>query len=119
MPINEILTIITLHFLSDWWFQPRRMAETKSSSYIALLSHGLIIFLVFAAYALYFDKCIDLAVINAVLHVVLDRLLWVIYKWIAWTRGITKENHVNGYWFYFSIGLDQILHLWILIILFS
>lgn len=110
--------LVLLHLLSDWILQPRIIAINKSTNDRILGIHVLIIFLVFATYCLTFGLPIYLALINAVLHGIIDRSIWRGYKKIRYS----KDTHVKVYsddWFWKTIGIDQTLHYIILIYLFT
>lgn len=122
MTLLEINILIGLHFLSDWVFQPRRMAKKKSSSVIHLCLHVMVIFFVFVPYVYYFDKDISLALVNAILHGVIDKFSWTGYLWARWSvnKAIQGEKfkYWEDYWFYFTIAVDQYIHLLILFLIF-
>ena len=119
-----IYLIIILHLLSDWLLQPRKVATRKSSSDKWLGIHILIIFVVFAAYCLIAGLPIYLALINAVLHGIIDRTIWRGYKKIRhgeYTQKDIDNKYIKVYtddWFWKTIGVDQALHLCILMYLF-
>jgi len=122
MTLVEINTLIGLHFLADWVFQPRRVAEKKSKSNICLILHMMVIYFVFIPYVYLFDKDPSLALINAILHGIIDKFSWTGYIWARWAvnKAITGEQfkYWEDYWFYFTIAVDQYIHLLILFLIF-
>ena len=114
--------LVLLHFLSDWLLQPRKIATRKSSNDLWLGLHVLIIFGVFATYCLIAGLSVWLAVINAMLHGIIDRTIWRGYEKVRFGK-YTKEDlkQFKPYkddWFWKIIGFDQALHYAILIYLF-
>ena len=115
----NLLIMLFLHFLSDFIFQSREMAENKSKDVKVLFKHCFTIFLVFSLFG------IEFALYNAVIHFFIDATIWNIYKLTVKLRNKerTKKDLTNNfeYWkdsiFYDFIGLDQMLHIATLIIL--
>lgn len=102
------------HFLSDFLFQTREMATKKSYEVKYLLQHGAILATVFTVLLL--DPIF--AITNAVVHITIDWNIWRLYRFIR-----ANESSNFKYWedqlFYFTIGLDQLLHLLTITILVS
>lgn len=119
--------LLFLHFLADFILQSREMGKKKSTSWYWLTAHLSIQFFVFAPYTGF-----NFALANALLHGVIDKNIWNLYKLIVHLR-ITKQLKSQGwdgsmapgnayqltaqgwkYWddhaFYAMIGLDQMLH---------
>lgn len=105
-----MVSLITIHFISDFLLQRRKVAESKSSSWLALFEHVIIIFFCFLPFGFLFSLT------NAAIHGAIDRFIWNIYKFIRKNEGKGFE-----YWkddlFYKTIGFDQMLHLLTLVIL--
>lgn len=114
--------IIILHFLSDWIFQPRAVAKRKSSSLKWMSIHLIIIYVVFSIYAYLFNISNLFVLVNTFSHGIIDFTIW---RGFEYFRGpfdseyLKYNKYAEDYWFYFTIGIDQILHLCILIFLFK
>ncbi len=99
--MTDIIIIIWLHWLADFVLQSDKMALNKSDNVFALLRHSLV-----------YTFCLlivgwEFAVINGALHFLIDGI----------TSRITKRfyQNENRYGFFVTIGLDQALHLSILV----
>jgi len=103
--IYYILLIIWVHFIADFVLQSDRMAINKSSDNLWLSIHSLCYGLPFLA--LFFIFGIKFIVFNIVAHFIID---WITSKG---TSKLWKEN--KRHWFFVLIGLDQAIHLTILI----
>lgn len=99
------LIIIWLHFISDFVLQIDKMSLNKSKSFLWLGIHSLVYGLLF----LYFG--IAYALVNSVLHFIVDGISSRIYKRLL----LLESKH----WFFVGIGLDQVVHLTILIASYS
>lgn len=124
-----IAKLLLLHFIADFALQPREMGAKKSSDWRWLAAHLVIQFIVFAPFT-----SIWFALANCAVHGVIDATLWKGYKWSVMKR-IYKDSSgrdchslpsdpdnsfhppVPGqwrfwldHWFFFTIGLDQLLH---------
>ena len=140
-PTMRLLLLLATHFLSDFLLQPRAMAKGKSEKLPWLAGHLLITYLCFMWVGPIF------AMINMLVHGVIDWYIWRGYKKIALWRGNRQalaafkpdpndhpavqgaklEKHktewLGGfkYWedslFYDTIGFDQLLHISTLVIL--
>lgn len=117
MYFSLIISLIIIHFFSDWIMQPRRMAVQKSENPKMLFIHGFIIWyflvVVFFMYwlkGMKFDWSILILVsLNyAILHMVQDWFIWRIYKYFRKNKGVQFQN---DYWFYTTIAIDQSIHL--------
>lgn len=116
-----------LHFVADFLFQPRKMGRQKGKrslnglKYLAL--HLLIQFLTFLiglSLIWSWDDALVFAVLNTVIHGIIDALIWKGYAQTIWLRRrnnnyLTDNNKKTWkYWddqlFYVFIGLDQFLH---------
>lgn len=96
-----ILILIWMHFLGDFLFQSDNMALNKSKSFQWLGIHSLV-------YALFFWWTgIIFAIIVGVTHFIVDGITSRVTG-LLWEKG---ERH----WFFTLIGLDQAIHLSILV----
>lgn len=109
--------IIITHFVSDWILQPRSVARRKSSSFSWMLKHLLVIFAVTLIFFLAAGILWWLSIVYMILHGVQDWFLWRVYEYC---RGpytpeyISSNKFAEDYWWYFTIAIDQILHLLLL-----
>lgn len=112
---NDIVNIIVLllvHWIADFLFQSREVAEKKSGSLSVLFTHVSIytagIFLIYGYYALHIgDMNLIrimplLAAISFIGHFITD------YFTSKWTTYLYKKGNIKG--FFTVIGLDQFLH---------
>lgn len=97
MSLNLILSLVWLHFFSDFILQTDTMAIRKSSSPLWLTIHVTIYALPFLWFGL------DFAFFNFLLHWVTD-----FFSSKATTYLWKKEKR---HWFFVVIGADQALHL--------
>lgn len=97
----QIYLIIWLHFFADFILQSDWMAINKSENLNALVLHGLVYGLPFLYFGWYY------ACLNAGCHMAVDAITSNITKrlWLA------EKRH----WFFVVIGLDQAIHLSVLI----
>jgi len=118
-----IYIIIILHFLSDWIFQPRSVAKRKSSSLKWMAKHLIVIYLVFTVLAIYLHIPHYWVILNTVSHFIIDKNIWTLYKKIRVGDDYPKEyleknKYAEDYWYFFTIAIDQIIHLSILMFIF-
>lgn len=126
-----LILMLIVHFIADFLLQTREMGKNKSTSWKFLLQHIGIIFICFLPFGLVFSLC------NALIHLVIDKFIWNVYKWHAKKMMTYIENsdpylrrnkvykYLDGctcgesgpiwhYWedpvFYSFIGFDQLLH---------
>jgi hypothetical protein len=139
---NNYIYILLLfsHFLGDWIFQSREIAENKSKNFCVLLKHLLYVHLTLFPICFYifnFDIVNTLFVLffNAILHGIIDWNIWKKYPIIIKTlllKKFSKEEtdikmqnfieynlYAKDYTFYTFIAVDQFLHLSILFYLFG
>jgi len=109
-----------LHFVADFLLQSREMGKKKSSSIKWLTHHIAIIFAVFYIGT----QNLEFSFYNALAHMIIDALIWNIYKGCLLYRFIDKDvpwkdrpkmmyrnfKYWEDHWFYATIGLDQFLH---------
>ena len=116
------ILLIVLHFVSDWMLQPRAVAKRKTTSLKWMLKHLIVIWGTFALFALITNHSQWAVVVNTILHGIIDKGIWSSFAKI---RGPFDEEYLKynkyaeDYWFYFTIAVDQIIHLIILIWLFG
>ena len=97
-----LLIIIWIHFISDFVLQIDKMSLNKSKSFLWLGIHSLIYGILF----LYFG--IGYALVNSVLHFIIDGVTSRIYKRLL----LLESKH----WFFVGIGFDQAVHLTLLLV---
>lgn len=102
--ILYFIAIIWVHLIADFALQSRYIAIRKGKEIRYLLLHGLIYFACMLTFGIWF------ASINAVLHISVDFIT------SKFTSKFYKEN--NDYMFYLTIGIDQSIHLSVLLITF-
>lgn len=124
---NTVALLLGLHFVADFLLQSREMGKNKSSKPIVLLQHLSIQFVVFSLVlgVIYGPiQATGFALVNAMIHGVIDWNIWRGYKWFAAKRiyvdseGVSHHSLIRGgewcfwedHWFYVTIGLDQLLH---------
>lgn len=133
MSARLICYLLLIHFLADFMLQPREMAKKKSTEFMWLAKHVLIINWCFAIGLLAFGFPIHTAFffagVNAAIHGVIDWHIWKVYKLcvtytiyqtlrklgLEVTVARLKEQgkafpYWEDKWFYHTIGLDQLLH---------
>jgi membrane-bound metal-dependent hydrolase YbcI (DUF457 family) len=98
-----ILLLIWVHFMGDLLFQSHAMATNKSKSLKWLSLHALV-------YALCFVWCgVLFAIIAGLTHLIVDGMT---------SRGTARLwQKGEMHWFFVLIGLDQAIHLSILVCL--
>lgn len=133
-----------LHYLADFLLQSREMGTKKSTEPKWLFRHIYVIFCVFLIGLFPFFKIpfvLFFSLANAAVHACIDWFIWRGYKCLA-KRKITKQvkedypglSEVDTdklvktrssqfkYWedeyFYATIGLDQLLHILTIVVLF-
>ncbi len=97
--------LIVSHFMVDWICQPRVMARNKSKSIGWLALHAIMVF------AFTWTACWrwEGALIYAGLHMFLDGIIWRVYE--NRMKGQAVCQTFGGYWFWFTVGVDQMIHL--------
>ena len=101
MNISTIFTILILHYLADFLFQSHKIAVKKYKCRKELFIHGVIYFSAF------FFISPSYAAVNAILHCVVDAITSNLTH-IAWKKKKYKM-------FFNLIGLDQTIHILILV----
>lgn len=119
MSSNMMIGLMVTHVLTDWILQDRETAKNKSNNYRYLLPHLFIIHLGLCVWGLasglnFYDS-FTFAILNAILHGVIDKHLWTGYKYIVVKRFPEVRNGMpfeywEDSWFYNFIAIDQLLH---------
>jgi hypothetical protein len=115
-----MLGLLAAHFIGDWFLQPRWMATEKSKNFNTLCKHLFIVSILLFAVSfpvLGWFKAAVATLMNAYAHGLIDWFGWGWYKKKFATY--TDKGHLNNYWFYTTIGIDQFLHLALIVILFT
>lgn len=129
-----MIYLFVLHFIADFLLQSREMGQNKSEDTYWLACHLIIQMLVFA-FGLMFvigaDRACAFAAINTVIHGVIDWNIWKLYKFSVKRRidvgHLQSTIEIKGLvlheykywedsWFYHTIGLDQMLHMITLVV---
>ena len=115
--MNTFYYLLLLHFIGDFVFQSRRIAENKSSDFRVMIHHCLILAAVFGVGMFSvipsFDAwmCFILALFGT--HYLQDTFVWRSYKWLM-TQRYRSELDKFEYWkdsgFWSTIGFDQMFH---------
>jgi len=118
-----------IHFIFDWFLQPRDMAENKSKDFNVLVQHGQYQFvgaLIFFGFcgARMFTGLIG-ALVYAGIHMFQDWNIWRKYasyranKVASYTltTPVAPDNVYKDPWFWNTIAVDQFLHLTILFLI--
>lgn len=106
-----IIKLFILHFLADFVLQTRKMGQLKSSNWYYLFAHLAIQFAVFLPFT-----SVAFALGNAVIHGIIDRNIWNLYKLSVKARfGLDEKSgkdfkYYEDHMFYTTIGFDQLLH---------
>ena len=90
------------HYLFDWLFQTRWMANNKSKNWLALTVHCSVVSAGLALTMMMFNLPLIWFTVNAVMHFVIDGFTSRLTS-IAWA---SKQEKL----FFSLIGLDQLLH---------
>ena len=102
MDISLLLSIIIIHFISDFVFQNDFMAINKSKNAWVLMLHCIVYSIPFLVFGL------EYAAIAGGLHFIVDFFTSKLttYLWIK------NERH----WFFVAVGFDQAIHMICLIL---
>lgn len=119
-----IYQLIIAHFLSDFVLQRDYVAKNKSTKWLCMAEHLLLIFLVFGGLAWYHDIALWIPAVYTLLHGIQDAFVWTWFKKYVRKREdcavYTKYNmYANDNKFWNTIAVDQTIHLSLLIWLFS
>jgi len=111
MSINEAFILIIMHFVFDWFLQPRAVAQRKASSWKWMGMHTGILYVGYTVYAWMTPNEHWMVIAYVALHTVQDKLIW------AWYREGKDDSFFDGRYYatdpnyYRLIALDQMLHL--------
>lgn len=103
-----LLYLFTLHFIADFLLQDRETAKNKSSDFVALMRHLLMIYFVFLFGTLPWlglPAAIYLSIVNVVIHGLIDAVIWKGYAWTVYRRrksiaireGWNKKTEIFSY----------------------
>lgn len=98
--MQEILTLMTIHFVFDFVLQSDKMALGKSKSWFWLTAHIAVYGIGFMPFGFNFWAA------TSALHFVTDAITSRINSKL-WA---SKKNH----WFFVGVGADQLIHLYCL-----
>lgn len=112
----ELIYLFTLHFVADFMLQSREIGRKKTKEIDYLLLHGIGVLYTFAAaWYIFGIGGWELALVNSVIHMIIDANIWRLYYFTVWWRNPyvtpSRWKYWEDYWFYFTIGLDQLLHI--------
>ncbi len=119
-PTTTAILIVATHFIVDWMLQSRYEATNKSKRPLVLARHLAVNALGFA-WVLLLDVSPGALFLNTWSHGVIDWNIWRLYAWARRHRPpefMEKNLYAQDYWFYFTIAVDQLLHLTIALWLF-
>lgn len=103
--VTMLLLLVWVHFVADFMFQTDKMAQSKSTSNKWLTIHIAVYSVFFIPFGWQF------ALANGVLHWITDYFSSRATTYL-WKK---EERH----WFFVVIGLDQVIHLTCIVLLYS
>jgi len=110
MFLTMVTVLIACHFIVEYFFHPTwKIANNNLSLFKHVLWHLFIIF----AGSLFFvsiGKAMIIAIINCILHIVIDKLVWKMHDECLESTGNKK------FWHYTRIGIDQLFHIVLIVI---
>ena len=119
MNLNLIVILFVLHFLGDFLFQSRWMAENKGKNVLALSLHVLIYSLVLFIGLYSYREIVGPNILSLVDQIKGDQLLWfvVINFLLHFVTDLTTSQFTRYFWekndkhkFFAVIGFDQCVH---------
>lgn len=118
MSIWALIVLLLTHGIFDFLLQDRETAKKKSSSIHHLGGHLFTIYVGLSLYALISNEYTHIqgfsfAVLNTILHGVIDWNIWKGYKYSVIKRfpnATSDYPYQDDSWFYNFIMLDQVLH---------
>ena len=114
----QLIILLVSHFIGDFVLQSRKIATTKSSKFSSLAVHLIILFIALLPITYYSEVPIGIPIAYCLLHGIQDWYIWRGYKKLYTIRKAPppyQEDHL----FYTTIGLDQLLHTIVLLVLFT
>jgi hypothetical protein len=120
-PATLAIAIIVTHFVVDWMCQTRKQAAGKSVNFWVLSEHVAINFIGYSWLIVLSIVPLKIVLVNALTHGLIDWYIWRFYKMTMKSMPpefMEYNLYAKDYWFYFTIAVDQILHLVIAIFLF-
>jgi hypothetical protein len=121
-PTLMAILIIVTHFSVDWILQTRYEATNKSKNPMILLRHLALNQIAFS-WVIFGNQAIPLGFVwlNTITHGLIDWNIWRLYAWCHRNEPpefMERNLYAKDYWFYFTIAVDQMLHLTIALALF-
>lgn len=119
--LQDLAILFGFHFIFDGLLQTRETARNKSTSIRVLFSHMTYIILGILLAGVFFtgltpEQTFNFALINTILHGIIDWNIWNLYKYSVLKRfpecasGKIKFEYWEDSWFYHFILGDQLLH---------
>jgi hypothetical protein len=104
-----IIYLFFLHFLGDFVFQTRKIAENKGCNICYLILHCLFYWATFTLGTMFvlYDKILVLTLTHFIIDFVSSRI----------TKYLWSNNKIHGFWI--AVGFDQFLHMTTILLLFS
>lgn len=126
-----ILYSLLLHFIADFICQTRYTAQNKATHLVVLVSHATTVWFVFVIGSIILlivtrdpnmlNSFILFGFVNATMHGIIDWNIWRLYNKFVTYRKIAVIDTQFKYWedkyYYMTIGLDQMLHAVVIIVL--
>ena len=121
-----VLCYLTLlHFVGDFLLQSRQMGTKKSSEPKWLIAHVGIytLTLMFGCVWLWETLPLSFFLFVGLIHAVQDWYIWRGYKWLVGKlhpeATVETFEYWNDKWFYSTIGLDQMLHMVTILVMYG
>jgi hypothetical protein len=105
----SFIFLLLAHFIGDFVFQSRTIANNKSTNLYWLLTHGLIYMiplLIVSVFIFPFTSALLVTAINVITHLFVDNISG------KFTSLFYKQQ--KYYYFFTTLGLDQFIHISIL-----
>lgn len=116
--VNNIIFILSVHFVADFLFQNKWMATNKSKDIYPLLIHIVVYTWILLVASLFiFDNKVNawyFAILNGALHYCVDFITSKVSSYM-YRNNYMGTNKLPNISFWSVIGLDQLLHSVILI----
>ncbi len=119
-PMLMAILIVVTHFSVDWILQSRYEATNKSKNPLILLRHLALNQMAFSWVAFCHVPGSHVW-LNTATHGLIDWNIWRLYAWCHRNEPpefMERNLYAKDYWFYFTIAVDQALHLTIALALF-